>query len=369
MAGLYVHIPFCHSKCAYCDFYSIPNQSKGKEYVDAIMAEYEMRKTEIAEPFKTLYIGGGTPSSLPLEDLRRLITALKTTSMKEITVEANPEDVNDTWATAIASMGVNRVSMGFQSMIDEELKFIGRRHSSRQAIEAVKALRQAGITNISGDLIYGLPGQSIESWRYSLATVLDMQLPHLSAYSLSYEQGTRLYAMLISGKIRETDESTYSGMYDILCRQARAAGYEHYEISNFALPGMRSRHNSAYWEYVPYLGLGCAAHSFDGKTRRSNLANINQYLSQVERHNPPYHIEDENRTDLYNDYIITALRTSEGINLDKMNVLFDTQGLLAAAQPYITQGLMTRERNHIKIAEQAWLISDAILRDLIVVDE
>ncbi|MEZ3591908.1 MAG: radical SAM family heme chaperone HemW [Muribaculaceae bacterium] len=366
MAGLYVHIPFCRSKCAYCDFYSTPRMERMEEYVDALIAEYALRRDEVGESFTTLYIGGGTPSALPSPLLGRLLDALIRPGMEEITIEANPDDMTRTYARDISSMGVNRVSMGFQSMIDAELQSVGRRHTSRQSIEAVAALRDCGIGNISGDLIYGLPTQTPESWRQSVEAVMSMELPHLSAYSLSYEPGTRLSAMLTAGKIQELDDETCGEMYGILCKAAKSHGYEHYEISNLSRPGYRSRHNSSYWDYTPYLGLGCAAHSFDGSVRRYNPSNLKAYLDSITKRKSCYISEQETDTDRYNDYIITALRTSDGIDLGKMSRWFDPAQLMAAAKPFLERGTLRREDDRIYFPEEAWLISDGVLRELII---
>lgn len=366
MAGLYVHIPFCRSKCAYCDFYSTPRMERMEEYVDAIASEYALRRDEIAEGFTTLYIGGGTPSALPVPLLRRLLDALIRPEMEEITIEANPDDMTPAYARDIASMGVNRVSMGFQSMIDAELRAVGRRHDARQSIKAVAALRDYDIGNISGDLIYGLPSQTPESWRQSVETVMSMELPHLSAYSLSYEPGTRLSAMLAAGKIQELDDETCGQMYSFLCQAARAHGYEHYEISNFGRPGYRSRHNSSYWDYTPYLGLGCAAHSFDGNIRRYNPSNLKAYIDSITNGENCYIVESETDTDRYNDYLITALRTSDGIDLGKMSSRFDPAQLIAAAKPFLDKGTLRRDGDRIYFPEEAWLISDGVLRELII---
>ena len=226
----------------------------------AVLQEYEARRDEITtESFATIYAGGGTPSLLPPELFSPLISLADTGA--EITIEANPEDVTEEWTDRILSAGFNRVSMGVQSLIDEELTAVGRRHTAAQALRAISVLRSHGISNISCDLIYGLPEQTLESWDYSLQTMLELDLPHLSAYLLSYEPGTRLTARLNTGKISETPEDVIERMYSSLCSLTRQAGMNHYEISNFCKDGMHSRHNSSYWDFTPYLGLGPGAHS------------------------------------------------------------------------------------------------------------
>jgi oxygen-independent coproporphyrinogen-3 oxidase len=362
MAGLYIHIPFCHSKCYYCDFYSTPNRAAVAQVVDAIIAEAEARKDEIAEPFKTVYVGGGTPSILPVEDLQRLLhLPLDLSQVIETTIEVNPEDVTLERAGQWRNIGVNRVSMGIQSFDDDQLKAIGRRHSAQDAFAAVDSLRRAGIQNISCDLIYGLPGQTVESWRQSLTQLLKLELPHFSAYCLSYEPGTRLYASRQAGKVTEADESTVTQMYEVLMVEAKHYGYQHYEISNFCKPGCHSRHNSSYWDDTPYLGLGASAHSFDGSVRRFNPSNIQQYIATI----PSYEVEEETVVDRINDLIITGLRTSRGLDVNRIPNPYRSE-VLASARPYIANGQLLRQADFLIIPEATWLIADAIMRDLII---
>ncbi len=367
MAGLYIHIPYCHSKCSYCDFFSTPKRDHIHEYISALIAESELRKDEITEPYTTLYIGGGTPSILSLNEIARIISKFKTDNMTELTIEANPEDINVEWAKAIADMGINRVSVGLQSFIDSELISINRNHTAQQSLYAIETLRKSSITEISGDLIYGLPGQTLDSWKFSLNALLSLKLPHISAYSLSYEPGTKLYAKLMSGKIRETEDDTIVAMYQALISETKSMGYNHYEISNFSLPNHQSQHNSSYWHETPYLGLGVSAHSFDGKYRRYNPVNILNYIKMIGAGKTIYEIDAETPENRYNDHIITALRTSEGINLAKMSKKYDTDNLLKEASSHITNGTLILEDNCLKFKEDAWLISDSVLRDLIIV--
>lgn len=368
MAGLYIHIPFCHSKCSYCDFYSMPRTGDIGKYVDALVTEWRMRQYEIHEPFTTIYIGGGTPSILPPYDLKRLVSGIGISNPVEFTVEANPEDVTPEWVACIKECGVNRVSIGIQSFSDDELNRINRRHTGDEAENALETLREGGIGNISADLIYGLPGQTIDSWQLSLDRLVATGVEHISAYSLSYEPGTRLHAMLSTGKIKETDEDTVSEMYRRLTDSLRKAGYEHYEISNFALPDRRAIHNSSYWHFIPYLGLGTAAHSFDGKTRRANRRGIKAYISDIMSGKTFYDIEDENPDELYNDYIITSLRTAEGIDKRHFAGCFGDKAftdLRRDASAFLRSGKMTETPDSLFITEESFLISDSILVELI----
>lgn len=367
MAGLYVHIPFCHSKCTYCDFFSTPTRKDEGSVVDGIIKEFSARRSEVAD-IKTLYLGGGTPSILTDENLQRLLKALPASVAEEVTIEANPEDVTREKVEFWRSLGVNRVSMGVQSLIDSELSLIGRRHNSREALDAVKCLRDAGIKNISLDLIYGLPTQTLESWTYSLRALLDTAPEHLSAYILSYEHGTRLTAMLKAGKIEGVEEDALLHMYDTLVEETRIYGYEHYEISNFAKPGFRSRHNSNYWLYGPYLGLGPAAHSFDGAIRRVNPSSITTYLEGINERGHAYEEEKESKTDRFNDLIITALRTSDGLEFQRIPRRRRTR-FMTDAFDYIRSGHIRITDNRVSIPEKYWPVSDAILRDLIQIDD
>lgn len=371
MSGLYIHIPFCHGKCAYCDFYSMPSRGDmyGR-YVGALLDEFDTRHSLSYGAYDTLYIGGGTPSMLPAQLMTRLITGLAErgvdiTSLREFTVEANPEDVTHQWLSAMAAAGVGRVSMGIQSFDDNELAAIGRRHSAQQAMEAAGMLRDSGLT-FSLDLIYGLPGQTPDSWRRSLDTLISLHPHHLSAYLLSYEPGTRLHAMLMSGRVAEASEDTVGQMYDTLISTAHDAGYRHYEISNFGLPGYEAIHNSRYWDGTPYLGLGASAHSFDGKKRYVNVSNIRRYIG----HEPPV-TENESATDRLNDYIVTALRTSHGIDTEYVMKEWGTHALnrmMDDAAPVIRAGNLIVSDGHLIIPEQHWLIADNIMRCLIQVD-
>lgn len=363
MAGLYIHIPFCHSKCIYCDFYSMPQTDRMAAFLHALPREYERRKQEINEPFKTLYIGGGTPSIVEPAKLAGLCQSFPVSDIEEFTIEVNPEDVTPDRIKAWKEIGVNRISMGIQSFSDVELREIRRRHTADDATKAIEQLLEGGIENISCDLIYGLPGQTIESWKLSLSRLLSFKLPHLSAYCLSYEPGTALYARMTAGKVQPTDDDTLAAMYALLCSETAAAGYEHYEISNFAVPGMRSQHNSSYWTATPYLGLGPGAHSFDGHTRRYNPGNLKEYLAS----GSITVIDEETDDESFNDKIITALRTSDGLNLSELKPE-QAQYITEAVKPFVASGeILVTDRSRIRISEPAWFHSDTILRELIVV--
>lgn len=362
--GLYIHVPFCHAKCYYCDFYSLTATEQLKDaWLDAVIAELAMRRGELPGLPVTVYIGGGTPSSLGVARLRRLLAAIPLDEAVEVTVEANPEDVTLDWARQMAAAGVNRVSMGVQSLVDAELHAIGRRHDAARALAAVADLRRAGIANISLDLIYGLPGQTRESWLRSLGGLLELRPEHLSAYSLMYEEGTHLTSLMRQGRITPADDDDVEWMYDSLCHLAAEAGYDHYEISNFALPGFRAVHNSSYWVMAPYLGLGPGAHSFDGvSVRRANPGSLRRWLAAIGEGRTACEEEPEDERTLRNDMVMTALRTAEGLPL--------TPEALSIAATYLTDGRMVcftapDGSEWLRISEAAWLTSDSIITDFI----
>lgn len=372
MAGLYIHIPYCHAKCSYCDFYSTPDVSTLDALVDAIVTEARLRRDEIAGAFDTIYIGGGTPSMLGADRIVSLADRLRDTlpldNVVEFTVEANPEDVTAPLLAAMRSAGVNRVSMGVQSMSDVELLAIGRRHSARDARVAVDAIASV-FDNFSLDLMYGLPGQTIGSLDASLDAFVPFDAPHMSAYLLSYEPGTRLYAARMAGKVTEADEDTAIAMYNLVRTRLADAGYHHYEISNFARPGRESRHNSAYWDSTPYLGLGPSAHSFDGDIRRYNPSSVRQYITSMNAHATCCLVDEETVENKFNDYLITRLRTARGLCLDDLaarpfgnlyNEIFDTVDRLTSS------GHLIHTDGHLYIPPGRWLTSDAILRELII---
>ncbi len=377
MAGLYIHIPFCHGKCAYCDFYSLgaPVESLLERYAGAVVAEWRMRRSELAgSPITTLYVGGGTPSALPprlLEAIVRGVMAdgVSLGDLQEFTIEANPEDLTPEWLAGVRALGVDRISMGVQSFDDALLKTVNRRHDSARAVEALEILRRSGM-NYSADLIYGLPGQTLEQWRGDLGKLLDFEPPHFSAYLLSYEPGTPLHARLARGEVSEAPEQLAEAMYAALCEQSAARGYRHYEISAFGKPGREAVHNSSYWNYTPYLGLGCAAHSFlpDG-TRMFNPPNIMAYLRDIEGGLCPAETDEETESDRLNDYIITSLRTDTGLALDFLRDrwgLETFQSVGQAADPFLLSGHLTMTAAGFRIPECHWLTADSILRELIL---
>ena len=365
MSGIYAHIPFCKSRCIYCGFYSTTLLSLQDEYVDAMLRELDNRKDYLPdEPVTTIYIGGGTPSMLSSHNLSRLCFSLKDfagESLEEFTVECNPDDITPELASLLYSLGVNRVSMGAQTFSDERLAFIHRRHKAHQVKEAVENLRNAGIRNISIDLMFCFPDETVENWKCDIEQALSLGVQHISAYSLMYEEGTPLYKLLEEGKIKEISEDVSLEMYETLITLLTQAGYEHYEISNFALPGYRSKHNSSYWKRVPYLGIGAAAHSYNLTSRQWNVSDVILY---IKGNNIIEDCELLDNIEQYNDLITTALRTREGIDLDSLSET-DKLFLTKAASKSIEQGNLIIENNHFHLTRKGLFISDAVMVELI----
>ncbi len=374
MAGIYVHIPFCASRCIYCDFFStLRLEEAGARYVEAVIAEARLRREELrGEQVKTLYMGGGTPSQLPLSLFSRLVEGLREVfgleMVEEFTVEANPDDVTREWCEGMVSLGVNRVSMGVQSFEDDILLHIGRRHTARQVVEALERLRSAGINNISIDLIFGLPGQTVDSWTESVKQALSLRPQHISAYGLTYEEGTRLWSQREHGKVVEVPEEQCLEMYRILVELLQGTGYEHYEISNFALPGYRSRHNSSYWNNTPYLGLGAAAHSYNGTVRRYNPADLNAYIDKLLSGQVAYQEEELTLWERYDERVMLGLRTSEGVDAVKLRQDFGDEAwhhFMKEAQPHIDAGNLVKKSDaRYVLTRDGIMLSDTIIRDL-----
>ena len=320
MAGIYIHIPFCKQRCTYCDFYTEVAPQFIPGLIDSIVRELELRKDYLQNsPINTIYFGGGTPSILKKEQFLLIFEAIdrlySVAKDAEITFEANPDDLTLDFLASLQSLPFNRMSIGIQSFDDQDLKRINRRHTSREAIDAVKNAQQAGFGNISIDLIYGLPFQTLESWGNQIDIALSLQIQHISAYGLTYEEGTALWKQCENGEIETVDDLVMNEMYLILLEKIKAKGFEAYEISNFALPGCRSRHNSSYWKQEPYLGIGPSAHSYDVTSRQWNISSITDYINSVSIGSGYYEREELSLYDRYNDFVMVSLRTSEGIDM------------------------------------------------------
>ncbi len=373
MSGLYIHIPFCASRCIYCAFYSTVKHGQRSAYIDSLIHEMQLRTDFLPQgndaTINTIYIGGGTPSQISRTDIDRLFNNIYKVygcKISETTVEVNPDDVDANLVRCLVNNGVNRVSMGAQTFDDERLSWLHRRHSSKQVYEAVDCLRHGGIARISVDLMYGFPNQTAEQWQYDIDEVIKLGVEHVSAYSLMYEEGTPLYRLLEKHEIKENDEELSLSMYNTLVEQFRAAGYEHYEVSNFALPGCRAQHNSSYWNDTPYIGLGAAAHSYNRSVRQWNVSDIDAYMEAINEGRVPFEQESIDADTHYDDLVTTALRTSDGLDLTILSAQYQDY-LLKMAQPYLLAKRMERKGNRIRICEDSFMISDMIMSDLMMV--
>lgn len=378
MAGLYIHIPFCASRCIYCGFFSSTSLLSRDAYVDALCHEMEIRKDYLHESVETVYLGGGTPSQLSFNSLQQISYYIRKiyfsdgSQPTEFTIECNPDDVTTEFCDNLKSLPVNRVSMGAQTFSDKRLQFLHRRHSAEEVTIAVQRLRSAGIKNISIDLMFGFPGETLNEWEEDLRMALALNPQHISAYSLMYEKGTPLYNMLQKGEIDEIEEELSRKMYDKLVDMLTSAGYEHYEISNFARPGYRSKHNSSYWNETPYLGIGAAAHSYNGTSRQWNISNIKDYIDNISNNILPSEKEELDLPTRYDDIITTALRTCDGINLIKMRKEYGEKlyhYLLESSKKEINNGLMKIECDHLSLTRNGLYISDDIMSDLMYVND
>lgn len=379
MAGLYVHIPFCATRCSYCGFYSTTKLDLQDRYVDSLCREIALRKEYLSSYstdskaantiIRTIYIGGGTPSQLFRYSLEKLFHAIDTyleCSPEEVTMEVNPDDVTNDLAETISALHINRVSMGAQTFDDNRLKFLNRRHKSFQVERAIDILHEHGVGNISIDLMFGFPGQTCDSWKEDVIRAISLDIQHISAYSLMYEEGTKLYRMLKENMIKEIDEEVSLNMYNELINILCDAGYEHYEISNFAKKGYRALHNSSYWHDIPYLGIGAAAHSYNIKSRQWNVSDINKYIESISHDTVPFTFESIDADTHYNDIVTTELRTSEGIDLSRLDDKY-VQYIVKQAARHVADKTIDINDGHLKLTREGLYISDMIMSDLMKV--
>jgi putative oxygen-independent coproporphyrinogen III oxidase len=377
MPGIYLHIPFCKKRCHYCDFYSTTQLKLKENLVSAVAKELVMRKDYLSgQMVETIYFGGGTPSLLSADEFRMLIQIIQdhysVCDLPEITIEANPDDLTPKYIDELADTAVNRISIGIQSFNDDFLIKMNRRHTAQQAIEVIQNCHNAGFTNLSADLIYGLPGLTNTEWQNQLDMMAGLNVPHLSAYHLTYEKGTVFEVWLRNQKIQEVSEDDSLEQFKILIDWAKANGYEHYEISNFARAGQYSKHNTSYWQQQPYLGIGPAAHSFNIKTRSWNISNLSKYIAGIENQHPVTEKEILTDADKFNDYIITSLRTCWGIDLEYLDKSFNlkmVQTLHKIADKYLQSNKLIKTEKHLKLTASGIFISDQIISELMWVEE
>lgn len=364
MVGLYIHVPFCSQRCIYCDFYSTTmGTDMRQQYTNALCKELE---SYAGETLSTIYLGGGTPSQLSEEQLSQLFDKIyfcfSITPNAEITIEVNPDDVTSAFVEKIKTLGVNRVSLGIQTFDDQRLHFLNRRHTSSEAKKAVQLIADKGIENISIDLIYGLPKQTLDEWCKDVEQALALPIVHLSSYSLMIEEGTILYRLLNKGAVKEVDEELELSMFKTLIQMTSEVGFEHYEISNFSRTGYRSRHNSNYWLGLPYIGCGPGAHSFDGNDRRWNASDVRAYVSSPGK--PPHFVEKISAEEHYEELIFTRMRMCEGLPLVEMSA-YQQSILLERAEPYLRSGMLKVNQGNLCLTEKGIFISDYIFSDLI----
>ena len=415
MLGLYIHVPFCASRCIYCGFYStVPTKKQDErlsieeQYVNALCHEMELRAEKYNEMLgenvgglSTIYIGGGTPSQLSFQSLQKIFNTINkvyhvglkwdnksntcsTAYPIEITMECNPDDITEKFAQNLRSLPINRISMGAQTFSNERLHFLHRRHTANEVETAVKRLRSVNIKNISVDLMFGFPNETLEEWKDDIERLLALDVEHISAYSLMYEEGTPLYRLLQAGKVKDMDDELYRQMYDTLIERLAEAGYEQYEISNFAKlkvqtskfnvqcsmfkvqSPFRSQHNSSYWHNVPYIGIGASAHSYGNGKRSWNIADTGAYIAAIQEDRLPSEEEVIDADTHYNDMIMTALRTCEGIDLSSLSFEYRTY-LVHLAKPLQQQGLLIEADGWLQLTREGIYVSDSVMSDLMKV--
>lgn len=376
MAGIYLHIPFCRKRCHYCDFFKSTDLSQKARLLEGLNQELISRAFELAsEEINTIYLGGGTPSVLLIDELKAILNTIRqnyrVSPEAEITMEANPDDLSQAVLSAIREIGFNRLSMGVQSFSEADLKLMNRRHGVMQAIQSVKWAKTAGFSNISIDLIYGLPNQTLEEWERNVRIAVELDVQHISAYNLTYHEGTVFYDRLKKGILKELPDELSLQQFEMLISILKDAGFEHYEISNFCKPGLYSQHNSSYWKSKKYLGIGPSAHSFDLVTRRWNVSSVSGYLDGVENNKPYSETEILTEQDRYNDYIITGLRTIWGISEELIQTEFSADYLVhfqKIKDKYLTSGHVSETSGKICLSPEGLFISDQIMADFMVVE-
>ena len=364
MAGLYFHIPFCKRVCAYCDFYKSVDLRRMDPLLESMHRELDARREYLGgEPVRTRYFGGGTPSLCTPEAVARLLDhaamLFDCSAAEETTLEANPDDLTPAYLAALRRAGVDRLSVGIQSFDDACLKLMNRRHNAAQAVQAVRSAKREGYENITVDLIFGVPGFGGDALRRSLDGALALGVQHISAYHLTVEPGTAFGRRAARGQFAPVDEATSEAEYALVHETLTGAGFEHYEVSNFALPGFRARHNAAYWHGVKYLGIGPAAHSFDGEERHWNASSVEKYIAGA-----PAGKEVLTRRDRFNEYVMTALRTVEGIDLEEAAARFGAKRLARMqeeAAPFLRSGTLRIARGRMALPPEKFLISDAVI--------
>ena len=372
MQGIYIHIPFCKQACRYCDFFFTVSLKYTDSFVDALVEEIRQKADYYSgKPVETLYLGGGTPSLLSLAQLEKILNSIhRYFSFRqdaEWTIECNPDDLDQLKSETLHKAGFNRLSIGIQSFHEKDLVLMRRSHNAAQAERAVQQAREGGIDNISMDLIYGIPGQSLAEWEYNIDFSLSLSVSHISAYHLTFEPGTVFDHWRKKGKLQPSPEKASVEQYRILREKLLSSGFEHYELSNFGRGKIRSRHNMLYWSGLPYLGLGPSAHSFDGEQRSWNIASLKGYMEGIASGRSIQEQEKLTNKEKYHDYLITSLRTNRGADPQHIEKQFGKKvrrHLEDRARVFIESGSMTDSAGTLRIDPGQWLITDHILRAL-----
>ena len=378
MAGIYIHIPFCKQKCHYCNFFSLSSRKNQSELLEALKKEAERSRSYLAgQLIHTIYFGGGTPTIYPAEKLQEVLETILVNhpaQPAEITLEINPEDVSKEYVEALKNTGFNRFSIGIQSFFEKDLLWLNRGHSAVQAESAVYRLQDEGYHNISIDLIYGIPSLDPGQWEKNVERALALKVPHISAYSLTVEPYTALDILIRKGKLERPSEEASIAHFKMIREMLKSAGYLHYEISNFALPGFESMHNSNYWNGTHYLGLGPSAHSFNGISRQWNVSRLDDYLTKNHTGQPCFEIETLTSEQRYNEYVMTSLRTSKGCDSQKLSDLFpfrkaedhsqENSRFQKATKKLIERDLLREENGIFFLTDEGQLLADGVAAEL-----
>jgi oxygen-independent coproporphyrinogen-3 oxidase len=376
MSGIYIHIPFCKKACTYCDFHFSTSLKYVDEMTDAICKEIILKKSRITDQVGSIYFGGGTPSVLPSKNFERIFNTLtqhfSISSDAEITIEANPDDLNAQKIAELRTLPVNRFSIGIQSFFEEDLVWMNRAHNAGEAEDCIKRSQDAGFENLSIDLIYGYPLLTDSKWLSNISKAIEFQTPHISAYSLTVEPKTALAAAIKRGQQPPVNDEQSAAQFITLIDKLKACGFEQYEISNFSQPGKYAVHNTNYWRGIPYLGIGPSAHGFDGQTRYLNIANNAHYLQHLQKGELAETIEELDQYDRFNEYIMTSLRTMWGTDLNKITLDFGKQFLndtLKAIKPFIERQWLINQDDHLVLTQEGKLFADYIASELFLIQD
>lgn len=370
--GVYVHVPFCARKCPYCDFYSVVREAPEARYVEALARELIRMRGEFEGRARTLYFGGGTPSRLSVEAIGRVVASVRSLYQlvegAEVTVEVNPDDATPAFFAGLHGVGVNRVSVGVQSVDAAVLRALGRQHAAAQGIRAVELARKAGIYNVSGDVMYGIPGQRESSVRATCRALVAAGCTHVSAYHLIVEEGTRFGRQHAAGVFQEVDEAVSEAHYQAVCEELGGAGFVHYELSSYARPGFESRHNSLYWRGGRYVGVGPGAHSYDGERRWWNPRSVGRYVARIESGELPREVETLGEIERFEEWLLTGLRLAEGVDLERGAALYGSarvEGVIRRAERWAARGTVVLGGGRLRVQEEGFMVLDAVVRDLV----